>query len=723
MVFKMLNRVYVYLFIITLISCVLSSLPTSHYSINNNNIPLMVKEPLISQAYIPSFNATNIKEIMTISPMFTPDNALDIHVGWINRANTSIILQNQYITKFDSGDWISDSNPLVRALVAAHNRSINIRVQVREDSDSDDITSYFNNLGIDIRWMGSQDNNPDNDWLSSTHNKLIVVDNKVTLLSSINFGENAFTENREAGFAIININVANYFTTIFNRDWNDGVDPSNTIPIKSKGKFVGKPDDKENFIASSYPSHTNIPKANFTGIYNMTLFTNPDSADETIFKYLLSAKESIYVSMYTISRPDFNNTLIDLKKNNPNIDIQVLISNRRFGESENIDTKNAAISLVNNLIPVYNSTTDANKVNGYYHAKYWIIDGKHVFVYSGNWSPRSVTPQKNEYTSTEANRDMGIAVHNAPDIADFFKSVWESDIAVGSAWDLPIGVFQTSFTHAEVISGIVSLNAQSIGLENPTLSYRWGTSEWVEVSSSESSFSIQYDTTALENGIQSFEVKASNNSNVFFDKVTVNIANYHSSDNWRFLITELLPDPTDVSDAEGEYIELTNSFPFDLLIENWKIGDNNILLTFPYNYTIPAYSSIIIAKSLAGYNNAYGNVGDFQLGFTLVNTGGDYVQLIDPLGKFYDVVAYGIPAPDGSEQLSIPGSGQAILRKMLHIDTNKASDFIFGSPDPKGSVPLIPLKTKNDTTNETPLYFPIIFSSVLILAYLRRNLK
>ncbi|MFX0011269.1 MAG: phospholipase D-like domain-containing protein [Candidatus Hermodarchaeota archaeon] len=395
----MLNRVYVYLFIVTLISCVLSSLPTSHDSINNNNIPLTVKEPLISQAYIPSFNATNIKEIMTISPMFTPDNALDIHVGWINRANTSIILQNQYITKFDSGDWISDSNPLVRALVAAHNRSINIRVQVREDSDSDDITSYFNNLGIDIRWMGSQDNNPDNDWLSSTHNKLIVVDDKVTLLSSINFGENAFTENREAGFAIINTNVANYFTAIFNRDWNDGVDPSNTIPIKPKGKFVGKPDDKENFIASSYPSHTNIPKTNFTGIYNMTLFTNPDSADETIFKYLLSAKESIYVSMYTISRPDFNNTLIDLKKNNPNIDIQVLISNRRFGESENIDTKNAAISLVNNLIPVYNSTTDADKVNGYYHAKYWIIDGKHVFVYSGNWSPRSVTPQKNEYTS------------------------------------------------------------------------------------------------------------------------------------------------------------------------------------------------------------------------------------------------------------------------------------------------------------------------------------
>ena len=74
--------------------------------------------------------------------------------------------------------------------------------------------------------------------------------------------------------------------------------------------------------------------------------------------------------MYTISRPDFNNTLIELKRNNPNLDIQVLISNRRVGASENVDTHAAAKSLVNNLIPVYNSTTDDDKVDGFYHNKY-----------------------------------------------------------------------------------------------------------------------------------------------------------------------------------------------------------------------------------------------------------------------------------------------------------------------------------------------------------------
>ncbi|MFX1504882.1 MAG: phosphatidylserine/phosphatidylglycerophosphate/cardiolipin synthase family protein [Promethearchaeota archaeon] len=190
---------------------------------------------------------------------------------------------------------------------------------------------------------------------------------------------------------------------------------------------------------SDYISHTNIPRTNFTGTYNVTLFTNPDNADEVIFHYLKTAESSVYVSMYTISRPDFNDTLIDLKTTNPSMDVQVLISYRRVGSSENIDTEAAAQSLEENGISVYTSTQDDDKVDGYYHAKYWIIDGKHVFVYSGNWSPRSVAPQlkpgDDSYSSSEANRDMGIAVLDAPEIASFFKEeVWNKDVAVADEW-------------------------------------------------------------------------------------------------------------------------------------------------------------------------------------------------------------------------------------------------------------------------------------------------
>lgn len=221
---------------------------------------------------------------------------------------------------------------------------------------------------------------------------------------------------------------------------------------------------KVSTIYSTYPSHTNIPRINFTGIYNVTLFTNPDNADDVIFHYLSTAQSSIYVSMYTISRSEFNETLINLKQANPSMDIQVLISKRRVGFYENIDTAAAAQSLVNHGIPVYNSTSDDDKVDGYYHAKYWIIDGKHVFVYSGNWSPRSVTPKEPSYSSSEANRDMGIAVLDAPNIASFFKTeVWDKDVAVGTAWSPVV----TRIIDSKIPPDIPRLNINSLFTYTP----------------------------------------------------------------------------------------------------------------------------------------------------------------------------------------------------------------------------------------------------------------
>jgi phosphatidylserine/phosphatidylglycerophosphate/cardiolipin synthase-like enzyme len=365
---------------------------------------------------------------MTLTPIVSPDNALDVISAWIDRANVSIDLQNQYITQFDDKvAWALDPSPIVQSLVAANNRGVDLRIQVNEDSDSDDITGYFLDLGIEIRWMGNSVSNPDREWISDTHNKLVIIDGKVTILSSINFSENAFLNNRETGLVIQNTAVATYYGSIFESDWNDGEIPTTSI--------LGQASSLTTIEKSEYTSPTNLVPMNFTGTYNVTLFSNPDNADAVIFQYLKSAQSSIYVSMYTISRPDFNKTLIDLKNSNPDIDIQVLISKRRVGSSENEDTYAAAKSLTDNSISVYNSTSDLN----FYHNKYWIIDGTHIFIYSGNWSPRSVTPQlepdDDEYASGEANRDMGIAIHEAEDIAAYFKSLWDADVAVADSWN------------------------------------------------------------------------------------------------------------------------------------------------------------------------------------------------------------------------------------------------------------------------------------------------
>ena len=672
--------------------------------------------PIHIATYTPTFDALNIKEQMTLSPLFTPDNAIDIYVDWITRANTTIEIQNPYITQWGTSDWASDPNPIMIALVAASNRGVTIQFQMNEDVGTEIVASYLESHGIAVRYMGNSTSTSDNSYLSNTHNKIMIIDDEVGIVSSINFSANAFTNNREAGMVIQDSTVALYYKQIFVEDWNDGEIPSLT-PLQNYNFGITTP-------SSTYTSHTNIPKTNFTGTYNVTAFTNPDNADGVIFKYLQAAKQSIYVSMYTISRPDFNNTLIALKNANPSIDIQVLISDRRVGASENVATKAAAESLVANGIQVYNSSTQDGTVNGFYHNKYWIIDGKNTFVYSGNWSPASVTPPETSYASGGQNRDMGIAVLDAPDIAAFYKSVWDQDIAVGSAWQLPNGIRQTSFQEADVVSGTITLSAAVDKLPGATVSYQWGNQAEISVSG-DTGFSQSFDTTTIPNGITTFTVKAVVNSTTYTDSVKVNIVNYADFENFRFLITEVMPNPSAVSDAEGEFMEITNSFPFALLISDWQVGDNNLLYTFTPGYTIDAYTSLIIARSKTGFDSAYGVTADIELGFSLANTQ-DYVALLNAHSEYVDVVAYGMAAPDNSEQLKAPDAGQSIQRSPLTLDTNKASDFIYGDPTPKADVPhaTLALPGASQSTSNTPILGILVaMSSILCIISIRKRWK
>jgi len=643
----------------------------------------------------------NIKEQMTLSPMFTPDNALEIHASWIARANSTIDIQNQYIKRFDLNVPIeNDPSPIIQGLVDAAAAGISIRIQVREGSDDEGVGEYLNNqANIEVRYMGDQTSSTtysDGNWLSYTHNKLLVVDSKVALISSINFGD-AFTENREAGMVVQSATVSQYYLKFFEDDWADGI----------RDIITGASINQQSVTPVSTPqiqpdTHTDIPKANFTGTYNVSAYVNPDNADQHIFKYLKNAKKSIYVTMYTISRQDFVDTLVNLKKNNPAIDIQVIISQRRVGASENTATQAAALELTQNLIPVYNNTDEFR----FTHAKYWIIDQKDTFIYSGNWSPRSVTPVENDgvYTSSDPNRDMGIAVHEAPDIANWVKTeVWDKDRAVADPYELPIGITQNSFDQAEVVSGTVDLSASISGLNDTTVSYSFGSVSKSNVSLSNNTFSTSIDTTTMANGITTFMVTAiDSNNQTFTDSVTVNIANYPTSDNFRLLLTEILPNPDVVSDAEGEFIEVTNSFPFSLLIEGWQVGDDSDTYTFPVGYEIAAYSSIIIARDSTAFSGAYGVSADIELSFSLVN-GGDYAILLDQAGQYVDVIAYGdTTAPDGSQVVSASfDAGQSISRSPLHVDTNSVSDFVFADPSPKASVPHIALGASSTSSGAT----------------------
>lgn len=678
----------------------------------SNNVvqtPRSVVQQSLSKisSYTPTFSVFNVKEKMTLSPIFTPDNALSVYLYWINRANTSIYIQNPYITAFNKSLTWPDASPIVSAIFTAKNRGVtDIKIQINPEQ-TPDITTYFQSVGIPIKWMGTSASASGESYLSNDHNKLMIIDNKTVLLSSINFSGNAFLNNRESGMVVQDSKVANYCSTVFLTDWNVGeIPPVYSLTYAKQQTITGITTNMLN-----YQSPTNIPKDNFTNMYNVSIFTNPDNANNFIFQYLNSAKKSIYVSMYTISRPDFNNTLIELKKINPSLDIRVLISRDRLGGTENTATIEAAKSLVANYIPVYNSTSNLD----YYHNKYWIIDGETTFVYSGNWAPSSVTPKETSYNSGVPNRDMGIAVLNAPDIANYFTNVWKQDIAAGISWELPAGVKQISFKSGDVVSGSVNLKAVISNLTKATFYYRWNNGNFIEGSLTKNLFSNTFNTSILQNGVNTFEVKAVNDTNqVFTDSVNVTIANYPTVNNWRVLITEVLANPSITSDVLGEFYEITNSFPFSVLLDGWSTGVKDSNFNFPAGYIIPAYTSIIFARDATGFKQAFSVTADFSFSFSLSNTA-SYVYLKNNHGSYVDAVAYGITAPDGSETLNPAPSGKSLQRNPLYIDTNTVADFIIASPTPKGSVPHVTLSSSNasadtSTTSLSDLFiiFPII---------------
>ncbi|HEX3001298.1 MAG TPA: phospholipase D-like domain-containing protein [Methanoregula sp.] len=72
--------------------------------------------------------------------------------------------------------------------------------------------------------------------LEKIHNKGVIVDNRKVLVSSINWNSNSPNFNREAGVIIDHPGVAEYFTSVFEDDWNPGVTTPN--PGTDYAKFA-----------------------------------------------------------------------------------------------------------------------------------------------------------------------------------------------------------------------------------------------------------------------------------------------------------------------------------------------------------------------------------------------------------------------------------------------------------------------------------------------------
>jgi phosphatidylserine/phosphatidylglycerophosphate/cardiolipin synthase-like enzyme/subtilisin family serine protease len=174
---------------------------------------------------------------LSIQPVLTPDNYMKLVPEILEQAATSIYIEQQYIRA---------NQPQVSILLAAigramtNNPALEIRIILAPPfgSGSDktlerNIRDLDEKLGLSL---GDQIRLLNNNIFQHCHNKLIIVDGQTVLVGSQNWSDTAINENREASLLLTYQPVAEYFTSIFNYDWENGftsLDDTNPMSIMS----------------------------------------------------------------------------------------------------------------------------------------------------------------------------------------------------------------------------------------------------------------------------------------------------------------------------------------------------------------------------------------------------------------------------------------------------------------------------------------------------------
>lgn len=149
---------------------------------------------------------------MTLQPLLTPDPG--VYAGavlkMITDAQTSVYIQTQYVhvsTRPEDAAFAA----LVEAVAKRQRDGLDVRIILSEW----ETLSYLEQLqaaGVDLDGVRIQ---------QGVHNKGIICDSRVVLVSSQNWSGDGVLRNRDAGLIIASPDVAAYYEAIFLHDWTN----------------------------------------------------------------------------------------------------------------------------------------------------------------------------------------------------------------------------------------------------------------------------------------------------------------------------------------------------------------------------------------------------------------------------------------------------------------------------------------------------------------------
>ena len=157
---------------------------------------------------------------LTIQPVLSPDNYMDVIPTVLKAARKSILIEQQYIR--GSQEKVAVLLSAIRSAIQANPR-LDVRIVLGKVFGTQAVADEQQNLkvlkdqyglalGKNIRYI-------DTKRFVHCHNKMVIVDGATVLVSSQNWSDSAVSKNREAGLLLTHKGIATYFTDIFENDW------------------------------------------------------------------------------------------------------------------------------------------------------------------------------------------------------------------------------------------------------------------------------------------------------------------------------------------------------------------------------------------------------------------------------------------------------------------------------------------------------------------------
>ncbi len=155
------------------------------------------------------------RPLLTVVESLVDDRYFNELKNLLLKANSSVYVI-MYVIKYDPNEPDDPVNQLLSVLAELRTRGVDVKVVIDDETyrSYPETITYLKNAGVPTRLDKSQ--------RTTTHAKLVIIDNKTVVIGSHNWTESALRYNHEASVMVQDKEIAEELAKYFMNLWNEG---------------------------------------------------------------------------------------------------------------------------------------------------------------------------------------------------------------------------------------------------------------------------------------------------------------------------------------------------------------------------------------------------------------------------------------------------------------------------------------------------------------------